>query len=201
MFCGKRNSEKLKKLQERALRFAFSDYTIPYSDLLKRDNFLSLSALRVRYLANEMYTCVQVLNPPYLNELFVSKDTRNNLRDSNRLEQPEFQTVRCGLNHFVTMVQNCGTPYQLTLSTLKIYITLRKILLNGAYRVNVMGLLYNDRHDIAPIWNLSQYFYRSYLCISVYLQWSYTRAYYIFMLSMIVSQSVFNFVSNQIFTF
>ena len=54
------------------------------------------------------------------------------------------------LSHFVTMVQNCGTPYQLTLSTLKIYVTLRKILLHGAYRVNVMGLSYNDRHDILP---------------------------------------------------
>ena len=61
------------------------------------------------------------------------------------------------------MVQNCGTPYQLTLSNLKIYITLRKILLNGAYRVNVMGLLYNDRQSITL-------FYRVYLCIGVYLQ-------------------------------
>ena len=40
------------------------------------------------------------------------------------------------LSHFVTMVQNCGTPYPLALSSLKFYITLRKILLNGAYRVN-----------------------------------------------------------------
>ena len=67
------------------------------------------------------------------------------------------------------MVQNCGTPYQLTLSTLKIYITLRKILLNGAYRVNVMGLLYNDRHDILPpIWNPSHYFI-GFICILVFI--------------------------------
>ena len=125
-------------MQERALRFFFfSDYTSPYSDLLKRGNFLSISALRIRYLAIEMYKCVHDLNPFYLNELFVSKNIPYNLRDSNRLQQPEFQTVRYG--HFVAMVQNCGAPYQLMLSTLKIYITLRKILLNGAYRLNVMG--------------------------------------------------------------
>ena len=29
MFCGKRNSDKLEKLQERALRFVFSDYASP----------------------------------------------------------------------------------------------------------------------------------------------------------------------------
>ena len=87
MFCGKRNSDKLEKLQESAPRFVlFCDYTSPYNDLLKRGNFLSLSALRIRYLAIEMYKCVHGLNPPYLNELFVSKDTRYNLRDSNRLQ-------------------------------------------------------------------------------------------------------------------
>ena len=74
----------------------FSDYTSPYSDLLKHGNFLSLSALRIRYLAIEMYKCVYGINPAYLNELFIGKDTRYNLRDSNRLQQPEFETVRYG---------------------------------------------------------------------------------------------------------
>ena len=73
-----------------ALRFVFSDYTRPYSDLLKHGNFLSLSALRIRYLAIEMFKCVHGLNPPYLNELFINKDTPYNLRDSNRLQQPEY---------------------------------------------------------------------------------------------------------------
>ena len=55
------------------------------------------------------------------------------------------------------------------LSILKIYITLRKILLNSAYRVNVMGLLYNDRHDILPpIWNLSHYF-TGFICVLVFI--------------------------------
>ena len=100
MFCGKQNSDKLEKLQERALRFVFSDYTSPYSDLLKHGNFLSLSALRIRYLAIEMYKCVYGINPRYLNELFIGKDTRYNLRDSNRLQQPEFETVRYGFKSF-----------------------------------------------------------------------------------------------------
>ena len=47
-----------------------------------------------------MYKCVHGLNPPYLSELFVSKDTRYNLRDSNRLQQHEFQTVRYGFKSF-----------------------------------------------------------------------------------------------------
>ena len=89
-----------KKLQERALRFIFSDYTSPYRELLKHGHFLSLSALRIRYLAIEMYKCVHGLNPPYLNELFKIKDTRYHFRDNNRLQQPGFQTVRYGFKSF-----------------------------------------------------------------------------------------------------
>ena len=57
-------------------------------------------ALRIRYLAIEMYKCIHGPNPPYLNELFVSKNTRYNLHDSNRLQQPEFQTVRYDFKSF-----------------------------------------------------------------------------------------------------
>ena len=73
VFSGKRNSDKLEKLQERALCLVFSDYTSPYSELLKHGNFLSLSALHIRYLAIEMYKCVHGLNPPYLNDFFKVK--------------------------------------------------------------------------------------------------------------------------------
>ena len=100
IFYRKRNPDKLEKLQERALRFIFFDYASPYRELLKHGQFLSLSALRIRYLAIEMDKCVHGLNPPYLNELFKSKDTSYHFRDSNRLQQPEFQTVRYGFKSF-----------------------------------------------------------------------------------------------------
>ena len=67
IFCWKRNSDKFEKLQERALHFTFSDYASPYRELVKHGHFLSLSALRIRYLAIELYKCVNGLNPPYLN--------------------------------------------------------------------------------------------------------------------------------------
>ena len=64
------------------------------------------------------------------------------------------------LGQSVTMDQNYGTPSQHILKRLKIYTTLRKILLNGVYRANAMCSLYNDIdiHDIFPsIWNLLHY--------------------------------------------
>ena len=94
IFLGKGSPDKFKKLQRRALRFVFTDYTSRYSDMIQHGNFLFLSALRIRYLPIDMYKCVHGLHPPYLNELFKNKDTRCDLRDSNRLHEPEFQTVR-----------------------------------------------------------------------------------------------------------
>ena len=100
LFCGKQNSSKLEKLQERALRFVFSDLTSSYHELLTRGNLLSLSALRVRFLAIEVYKCVNGLNPPYLNDLFEINDTGYNLRDNCRLKQPKFSTMKYGFRSF-----------------------------------------------------------------------------------------------------
>ena len=80
------------------------------------------------------------------------------------------------------------------------YITLRKIWLNGAYRVNVMGLLYNDRHDILPpIWNLLHYFI-GFICALVFIYNSHIPVHTIFpCYQCYQSQSVLHFVSKQMF--
>ena len=53
MFCGKKNTSKLEKLQERALRLVFCDQNSSYDDLLKRGNFLSLKAYHNTNVINE----------------------------------------------------------------------------------------------------------------------------------------------------
>ena len=68
MFCGRRNVIKLEKLQERALRFVFMDSDSFDTDLLKRGNFLSLSAYRIQNLAMEMSKCFHGMNPMYLKQ-------------------------------------------------------------------------------------------------------------------------------------
>ena len=79
IFCGKKNTSKLEKLQERALRLVFCDQTATYDDLLKRGNFLSLKAFRTRCLAVEVYKCVHGLNPTYINDLFTEPFANYNL--------------------------------------------------------------------------------------------------------------------------
>ena len=73
----------------------------------------------------------------------------------NNLNSKQLDMV---LGHSATMDQNYGTSSQHIWRRLKIYTTLWKILLNGAYRVNAMCSSYNDIHDVFPsIWNLLHY--------------------------------------------
>ena len=100
MFCGGKNVTKLEKLQERALRFVFKDNNSSYADLLKRGNFLSLSAYRIRNLAMEVFKCFHGMNHMYLNNLFCKQDIKYDLTDKTLLEQPKFSTKTYGYRSF-----------------------------------------------------------------------------------------------------
>ena len=98
IFCGKKNTTKLEKLQERALRLVFCDKTATYDDLLKRGNFLLLKAFRTRCLAVEVYKCVRGLNPTYLTIL-----------ETNGVSiSLNFILIRMDLDPSSTLVQNFG---------------------------------------------------------------------------------------------
>ena len=87
----KKNSNKLEKLQERALCTVFNDFSSSFEFLCERANTLHLSFYRLRFLGIEMYKCIKVTNPTYLIDLFCEQTSYYQLRDSNRLIQPKFK--------------------------------------------------------------------------------------------------------------
>ena len=92
--------QKWEKNQERALRFIYNDKKSTYKEILKQSNLLSLSALRIRFLGIEVFKCKNEMAPQYLNELFQSNNAGYNFRDSQKLIQPKFNTVRFGYKSF-----------------------------------------------------------------------------------------------------
>ena len=100
LFCGKVNSKKLEKLQEKALRLVYTDHVSSYSDLLIKAGMLSLSMQRLRFLAIEVYKCIKDINPKYLNDLFTKKTLFYDFRDTEILVQPDFNTVKFGYRSF-----------------------------------------------------------------------------------------------------
>ena len=100
MFCGKKNIQKLEKLQERGLRFVFSDHTSTYEALLLKANLLSLSMNRLKLLGIEVYKCVNKLNPEYLNSMFKQRTISYDFRDPLKLELSKFRTTSFGYKSF-----------------------------------------------------------------------------------------------------
>ena len=91
---------KMEKLQKRALRIVFNDYTSPYKVLLDKANCESLYVSRLHAIAVEAYKCMNDLNPPFICELLVRNDTTYGLRDSDKAIQPRVRSDKHGIHFF-----------------------------------------------------------------------------------------------------
>ena len=98
--CGAKNTRKLEKLQERALRFVYLDKVSSYDDLLTKANLTTLHLGRLKMLATEVYKSVHKLNPPYIQDIYKTKTTVTNrrLRRQNNLHMPRVNSTTYGLN-------------------------------------------------------------------------------------------------------
>ena len=99
-FCSKSNSEKLEKLQFRALRIVFNDYEASYENLLSRVNMTTLHLNRMKNIAIETYKCLNSLSPEYIRDLVNYKSSNYNFRYENMAEIPTVRTTRYGKNSF-----------------------------------------------------------------------------------------------------
>ena len=99
-FCGKTNTQKLERIQYRALKFVYLDFTSDYSELLLRANLPTLELARTRTLLLEIYKAVNNISPPYMRDLFAPRHIPYNLRCSDKLKQPHCRTTKYGLHSF-----------------------------------------------------------------------------------------------------
>ena len=100
MLSSKTSLSKLEDIQKRALKFVLNDHVSDYPELLKKAMVPSIKITTLRYLAIEVYKCINNLNPKYLNELFVKKHCPYDLRDDNIIERPKVRTTHYGLKSF-----------------------------------------------------------------------------------------------------
>jgi hypothetical protein len=68
-FFTNKNSKKLEKVQERALRFVYEDYNSSYEELLQKANVPSLQIRRMRTMALETNKIINKLAPVCLHDL------------------------------------------------------------------------------------------------------------------------------------
>ena len=65
-FCSQESSNKLEKIQERALRFVYGDKDSSYQDLVTKANVSTVKVLCLREIAIEVLKMIHRINPPVL---------------------------------------------------------------------------------------------------------------------------------------
>ena len=99
-FCGETNTKKIEKIQERALRFIYSDYSTSYESLLIKSQLPSLKVRRLRTIALESFKILNNLAPAYLNDLLTFKNHSYSFRYQRTVEVPQVRTVKHGSMSF-----------------------------------------------------------------------------------------------------
>ena len=98
--CEETNTKKIEKIQERALRFIYNEYTSSYEDLLCKSKLPSLKVRRLRTFALEVFKIDNKDCPVYLFDLIDIKNTSYSFRYQNKAALPQVRTTSFGLQSF-----------------------------------------------------------------------------------------------------
>ncbi len=104
-FCGKVNTKKIEKIQERALRFMFNDKKSSYSSLLEKCGYNTLLIRCIKTIATEVFNSFNNLNPTFINTAFAANTISYGLINYNVLFQPKRQKV----TYDKTTFKYCGS--------------------------------------------------------------------------------------------
>ena len=98
-FCSKKDTRKVEKVQERALRILLNDIDSNYRILLQKSNRKSLYLTRLRLIVVEMYKIRYGMAPMFVQGLFNKKENQYNLRDESKFVLPSYNTIVFGKNN------------------------------------------------------------------------------------------------------
>ena len=99
-FCTVSSTNKLEKVQERALRFINNDHTSSLNDLLKSTNTQPLHVCRIKQMACEVFKIINKMSPEYINDLVEIKTSTYNFRAEKQIEISRVNKTRYGLRSF-----------------------------------------------------------------------------------------------------
>ena len=99
-FCGKVNTKKIEKIQERALRFIYQDYNSSYDALLNKSQLPSHGVRRLRAIALEAFKFLNNQTPVYLSVILTFKSHSYSFRFTNTIEVPQVRTNKYGVKSF-----------------------------------------------------------------------------------------------------
>ena len=93
-FCSKTSSDKMEKLQYRALCLVFNDFNSYYEALLEKVKMPSLHISRIRLIAMETFKILHKMAPVYLQDLVCYKNSAYSFRYENLVDLPRVRTTK-----------------------------------------------------------------------------------------------------------
>ena len=99
--CGKLNTRKIEKLQERSLRIIFKDYESDYKEILKKSKASTLYLQRTKKVLIMVFKIIHDIGKPFSPDFFQFNAAKYNFRDTTMLLKPKCNTSTYGLNSFL----------------------------------------------------------------------------------------------------
>ena len=99
-FCSESNTKKMERIQERALRFIYDDFSTSYEHLLEKSKLPSLKLRRQRTIALEAFKIVNKQCPSILDDMLQVKQNHYNFRYQRTVHVPPARTTRYGIQSF-----------------------------------------------------------------------------------------------------
>ena len=96
-FCGKKNGDKIEKIQERALRIIYRNYDNLYPELLREARTYTMTDNRLRSMLLHVFKSLKGMNAKCLNDMFSVKQNKYSMRQAGKSVQPRRKTTTVGL--------------------------------------------------------------------------------------------------------
>ena len=97
MFHSKMLDHRINRIQERALRISYKDYSSTFAQLLELDNPVTIHIRNLQILATEMFKIVNGIAPENIRSLLPIIKNKRNLRSNNPFLTHNIKSVYNGM--------------------------------------------------------------------------------------------------------
>ena len=90
-------NHRINQNHERALRIAYKDYEDDFGFLLEQSKSAPIHVRNLQLLMTEIHKTKCGLNPPFMKDIFMTRNINHSLRDGNDAQLPKVRTTSFGV--------------------------------------------------------------------------------------------------------
>ena len=98
IFSGQTANDNIDRVHKRALRILLDDHESTFEALLAKNGETNIHTQNFRILMIEIYNMLNNTNPPFMQEYFIRKDVKYNLKTRDLLQIPAANSTKFGID-------------------------------------------------------------------------------------------------------